>query len=503
MRLWTPIANSFEAYRRRLIVEESVYYEHIWRLFHINESLIVTLASAVATRVLDIWKTDRNKFENEESSILHIQNILTGLDRNDSTKDPKNGCFSGSMNEWINLLNATKNVRLKDSEPDPFINEINQYINEEITEPLSFLDDWGKITSSHSNPTLTGNKLTRLQRIKAINELRNKLAHVPISWRILPKLHSNLRKEILILMTPEYQKYNSPSEDINTTKFHPALCGKIIHKQAYVTGSNFGKEVNKYEKNTNCLLEWQNWQNDEVSLSWNGSPFFYFDEEFKVSLLFRILNLSYDLEDLEGEYYRFAAEIEPVQKIKLDRDQVEPLLPPLPKQPNNIDVDTNCLALRNKAETAFNNRDFKESVKYYGEISQKCGNSYNHVAKSKHGAAMWRLANYSTDSIDERKKQFKNAIALLEQASEHIEIGYKAEAYYQQSKAYLHLSRIDYQNKKQYLEKALEAIRKALTFVFTPKYIGWYEWLEERIDLNEADIENNQEIESEETQPLL
>lgn len=34
------------------------------------------------------------------------------------------------------------------------------------------------------------------------------------------------------------------------------------------------------------------------------------------------------------------------------------------------------------------------------------------------------------------------------------------------------------------------------------KYIGWYEWLEERIDLNEPDIENNQEIESEETQTL-
>ena len=134
------------------------------------------------------------------------------------------------------------------------------------------------------------------------------------------------------------------------------------------------------------LLEWQN---NEISLSWTGSPFFYFDEECKVSLLFRILNLSYDLKDLEGEYYRFAAEIEPVQKIKLDKNQVEPLLPPLPQKPiNNIDVDTNCLALRNKAETAFNNRDFEESVKYYGEISQKCGNSYNHVAKSKHGAAM-------------------------------------------------------------------------------------------------------------------
>ncbi len=113
---------------------------------------------------------------------------------------------------------------------------------------------------------------------------------------------------------------------------------------------------------------------------------------------------------------------------------------------------------------------------------------------------MWRLANHSEDTIDKRKEQFQNAISLLDQAAEHIEIGYKAEAYYQQSKACLHLSRIDYQNKKEYLKQALEAIEKALTFVLSPKYSGWYEWLKERIDLNEPDIENNQEIESEETQ---
>ncbi|PPJ62466.1 hypothetical protein CUN59_15385 [Cuspidothrix issatschenkoi CHARLIE-1] len=46
-------------------------------------------------------------------------------------------------------------------------------------------------------------------------------------------------------------------------------------------------------------------------------------------------------------------------------------------------------------------------------------------------------------------------------------------------------------------------IEIALSFVVSPKYIGWYEWLEERIDLNEPDIENNQEIESEKTQALL
>lgn len=50
-RLWTPLANAFEAYRRRIVVEPRAEYEHIWRLIHIQEALVVTLASLLVTRL--------------------------------------------------------------------------------------------------------------------------------------------------------------------------------------------------------------------------------------------------------------------------------------------------------------------------------------------------------------------------------------------------------------------------------------------------------------------
>ncbi|MCW6053219.1 hypothetical protein K4039_24910 [Lyngbya sp. CCAP 1446/10] len=48
-RLWTPVANAYDIYRRRLIANPEAFYEHTWRLIHIQESLIVTLGSSGAS----------------------------------------------------------------------------------------------------------------------------------------------------------------------------------------------------------------------------------------------------------------------------------------------------------------------------------------------------------------------------------------------------------------------------------------------------------------------
>ncbi len=105
-RLWTPIANAFEAYRRRIMAEPGAVYEHTWRLIHIHESLVVALGAALATRLLSLWCKDTDSL----AELNRLRRRVTGLS---SEEDPdtdlalSNGeaCLDGFIKPWIDLLN--------------------------------------------------------------------------------------------------------------------------------------------------------------------------------------------------------------------------------------------------------------------------------------------------------------------------------------------------------------------------------------------------------------
>lgn len=499
--MWTPIANAFEAYRRRLIIEPDAVYEHTWRLIHIHESLIVTLGSALATRIFDL--NSNNQIKNEDFKLLQI--MLTGLSAKNEPIDEKEprgkGCLSGSIGEWISLLSTAKNFTLES--PCEFISKIQDYLDTTPnTQKLAFLDEWERVAPVPKEQTKDG--LTRIQRLGAINELRNKLAHVPVSRRIVGKLHDGLRRELLLLLTPEPTVLDVDSKtDLGTIKkWHDALCGRIFYKNAYVEGSSFGpkrKHGNSELKSDSCdTVYWgrpdQNKNNKNQWVQWDASPFVYFDEEFKVYLLFRFTNLSSEPDvDLTGEYYRFAAEVEPVQRHTVSVETIKPWLPKESPSEASSDIPTEISELRTRAENAFTNGSFKEAVNYYSQLADKKNTSiYNHVAKSRHGAALWRVANRSEDNLEERKRLFNQAIKLLDDASQHKEIAYQAEAHYQKSKALWHLAEIDVVDKEDSIKKSIAEAEQAKSLALLERYTSWYEWLQERTDNRETETDNSE-----------
>jgi hypothetical protein len=507
--LWTPIANAVDSYRRRLLIEASAFYEHTWRLIHIHEALVVTLGTALATRLFTLWNEQPNTIIDEDLIKIQTQKIITGLNPEDPSQNPSSGCLSGSISEWITLLNSAKNLNL--STPCPFIDNLKNYI-EKVPESsnnnsLAFLNDWERIA-----PVLSyrEQQLTSIKRFQAINELRNKLAHVPISARILPNLHKNLRKELLWLLTHDLKWLNDEdaTKDIAIKSWHPSLCGKIYDQKAFVSGSNFGKPPTDETHQNKKGVYWEWNPNKNERITWRASPFVYFDDELKVSLLFRVTNLSYDLDvNPTGEYHRFAAEVEPVQRRDISVDDIKSWLPEKPSpepteardtSDTNDEIDTpeslkleesNPDILRTKAEDAFKNRNYKEAVLCYEKMASQSLSNYTHVAKSRHGAALWRIANFSKEDIETRKKNFLRAIQLLDEASEHRDIGYQAEAHYQKSKAWWHLAEIDSENKENLLDRAKDEAEKALGLALEQRYIGWYEWMLERAENIESETE--------------
>ena len=49
VRLWTPVANAWDVYRRRALADTNAVYEHIWRLIHLHEALVVSLGRLTAS----------------------------------------------------------------------------------------------------------------------------------------------------------------------------------------------------------------------------------------------------------------------------------------------------------------------------------------------------------------------------------------------------------------------------------------------------------------------
>ena len=397
----------------------------------------------------------------------------------------------------------------------PFIENLKNYI-EKVPESsnkessnnnsLAFLNDWERIAPVPSS--YKEQELTNIQRFLAINDLRNKLAHVPISATILRNLHKNLRKELFWLLTHDLKWLNDEdaTKDIAIKQWHPSLCGKIIDPKAFVSGSTFGKPPTDETHHNRKGVYWEWNLNKSETITWKASPFVYFDDELKVSLLFRVNNLSYDLDVSPiAEYHRFAAEVEPVQKRYISVDDIKSWLPekPSPESTEARDTsDTNDaidtseslkpdeIDLRTKAEDAFKNGNYKKAVDYYDEMERQNFYNYTHVAKSSHGAALWRIANnISKEDKEIGKKNFLRAIDLLDQASNHRNIGYAAEAHYQKSKALWHLAEIDSENKENLVEKAKEEAEKALGLDLESKYIGWYEWMLERTENIESETE--------------
>ena len=300
------------------------------------------------------------------------------------------------------------------------------------------------------------------------------------------------------------------TKDIVNQKWHTSLCGQIFDQNAYVRGSSmFGKPLTDETHQNKKGVYWEWNPNKNERITWRASPFVYFDDELKVSLLFRVTNLSYDLDvNPTGEYHRFAAEVEPVQRRDISVDDIKSWLPekPSPEPTEARDTsDTNDAIdtpeslkleesnpvdnLRTKAEDAFKNRNYKEAVVCYDEMARQNLYNYTHVAKSRHGAALWRLANFSTEDIETRKKNFLRAIDLLDEASKHRDIGYQAEAHYQKSKALWHLAEIDSENKEKLLDTAKDEAEKALGLALEQRYIGWYEWMLERAENIESETE--------------
>jgi hypothetical protein len=511
MRLWTPVANAYDAYRRRLIADPSSMYEHLWRLIHIHESLVVTLGAAFASRLLAIWKDDPNLLTEANRLRCKLTGLASPTDPNaDTDLSQGKACLDGYIKPWIDMVKDFSSREIVHA--TPFCTEIAEYANHRPEQPVAFFEPWKKISEV---PQEFSGALSRIDRYHAINSLRNKLAHVPVPHKLLQELHWGLRQEILALMTSEYKSSSdSVTNDFETTKWYPVMRGRLHFGNRFVNGSAFGLlPVAEQGNSGDSLLLWQAGNDAQNAEKWKAAPFFRIDDETKVSLLFLLNDIRNDptSEDFKGEYHRFAAELMPVEKVRVSNKVVSDWIPvaaPKPSEPSVVPVATDSShvqdpatatvekarqeenldnrspsELRSVAEGAFRIRDYQRAVTAF-QLLADAGDAarYNDVARSKHGAALWRFAESNIAAAEERIKLLNDAISLLDSAIQHRDPDYRARAFYEKSKAIWHKWKNEHSEED--LRAASECASQAATLQYEPAYVSWYEKIQDDIEKN-------------------
>ncbi|MBX3362460.1 MAG: hypothetical protein KF912_03765 [Phycisphaeraceae bacterium] len=496
-RLWTPIANARDAFRRRWLAEPSAIYEHIWRLVHIHESVTVMLGSALATSLLTSLNDDEQDLADKNDLRTMLTGVKAGTGGELISPSSESACLSGSIGTWLDLLNR---FGLRDpGAVAPFRTALRDYLKESAGQPLAFLEEWrriGPVPETYQDP-----QLNRIGRFQAINSLRNKLAHVPISERTLRNLYKGLRFELFSALTPDKVDANLAADSLTTTKWFAPLRGTIECAGGLLTGTAdpIKHDTPVKAKSDDVRLLWRANPDakDGTDETWSAAPFVRTDGELKVGILFRLPGVKdVPKEGLTGEYHRFAAEIEPVREEEVAADFVSPLIPkvspqppqaaPTPKEPRTTTQTTKKpqpepppaktpYDLRSEAETAFLRRDYWAAEKAFAELS-KYGDrrEYNDVAKLKHGVSLRRVAQEFPDT-GQLVELTDKSISLLGEATHHSDVTYEAKARYELSRALIQRYRYGHSQDASLKTRAIEEAKKAAKLVYEPEYMNWYE----------------------------
>ncbi|MGB5105735.1 MAG: hypothetical protein WBP29_01850 [Candidatus Zixiibacteriota bacterium] len=484
---WTPIWNAVDAFNRRLASDRDAVYEHLWRLLHINEALVVTMGSLLAGIINEF------ELEGDDRELMKKLNVyravITGVQNPDRDEPPVSSCLStGSIQTWTELLGRFTKDNLFDCHP--FASALKEYLLKPVAVEVPYLVTWKEIGPV---PELLSKPENRLASFAAMNHLRNRIAHVPLPHPILRSLFAGVRNAI---GTAVFERASEVASDdaelIHDENWHNILQGFIFHKGVLLTGALTpvhwkDTSANRY---TTAFL-WLNSQSDDKPVVWQAEPFVYVNDECKPMLLFRVPGLGKNPEDdNKGEYHRFAAEARPVLEVQIDSSMFAKLIPkPISAetetrrpedQPirSGDELESNDQQLRNAAEEAFRSRNWELSSGLFTQLRTRESHLYTDVARSKHGAALWRTAESALDlSAEDRAEKIREAIKILEEASLHVDIYYKSLALYQMSKAYFHLFKYSKDSKDfgEAKNKALEAATVSLEV----EYLSWYEYLEE------------------------
>lgn len=471
--LWPTISDAIDTYLRRKNCSAD-NYERVWRLIHIWEAIEITLAAAALAKY---------KEKNEDSdTYTKCKEYFYGCSWDSVAKSLSNflGACNGSIDQWINILNEVAKDKSTDS---IFLKSLSRFLNSNEIKIQNLFAWWNRCCDVPSG-LKKEKEIKTIVAMRQINSFRNRFAHVPFPHDPLEGLADSLEDvtEQLFSINP------LPSKHIVGGQSSP-LTGCFYEGKTCLIG-NIAICSSETECSIDLTFKFPAKEATGItSEEWSTHKLAYVDSMKRPHILTRV-------KDEQGtvEYTRFRAEANAVIIRSHEEDSIIEIIKP-PKetdyaeQEDDSSEDNSNGITQSQAIEAIKKEDFDTAITYFRELT--ITSPIYHTAWLRLGYALREKA-VRLENGQEANDLLLESIESFTKATEHINDSHKATAFYERSKAYLHLARRSFSDynqlemipKNSNLEKAEEDALKAFELSPYPKYESWLEYLfefEERI----------------------
>ena len=493
-RLWPQIHAAADVFLKRKAAKAEPY-ELTWRLIHLWESVVVTLAEVVTARLKTL--------DDRVDDVLAIREKCFGRTWNegDSAVEKGIGALDGSIDRWIEILDYVANVDPGDSPflrslvafltscpPDPVVPDSAQ--GSSLIDVTPVIEAWRRACDVPAG--LKAEPVAVKMSLKVVNSFRNRFAHVPFPYDVIQAVFAGLEDCTLSLFSAQ----PSPLSEGGTLSGAIAYDGHMIKGTSVIKHAACPPDAGPhflFGLQKNCAVE-----------TWSAAPFVHVDKMIRPYVLTR-------MKDDAGlwEFTRFLAESNAVITIKKpelfeefsipseedyvahDAPDDTAARPETDGVPQTSGIYGPKLATEpdvqniGDASTAIRQRRFRSAIQFLERLVKE--RPQYHVGWLKLGVAKRELAvetrlnpGVQQDAQQEvtlatTEELLRESLAALDKAMKHTQRSYRGEAHYQASKTNYRLWRLT--RNSEFLKTAQKEAQEASDTFPESKYDSWMEYL--------------------------
>jgi hypothetical protein len=467
--LWPSVSDALDTFLRRRH-NNADPYERVWRLIHLWEATAITLALAVMSRLIGdaasapILRRQREFFYGKTWDI--------SLDQFKSMQ----GAADGSIDQWINILDEVAKL----SDPaGRFLASTKAFLTASEVDMSPLVNAWSK--ACDVPPDYKRDKVEVRTAMRYVNSFRNRLAHVPFPHDPLGEVADALEMatDQLFSISPLPTAHEKGGQS-------SALTGAFRIGRCFLHGGHMESLVEGTSDEIQFVFPCRKKGDDNEV--WQARPMLHLDSMMRPHILSRVKG--HDV----CEYTRFRAEAnavlvqvnggivqrlpEPVKgeyMLKAEEsleDVHQPVATLIVKDQVQVSEPHRELTMFEAIE-AIRSEDYEPAIDFFTKLTQ--GRPNYHIGWLRLGyARRERAVRIAPDDCTSGAALLKLAVQDLETASQHVDVEYKALAWYERSKAWYHLGRVEPENEG-YRASCVEDARKACSLSDEKKFLTWLE----------------------------